>query len=385
MRSRKAWLGLAVPLAALAIAMVPAAAQVAAPAATTAAGPTGGYARLGTIMIPGKPLLTYDLSFVDPVLRQYYLADRTNAGIDVIDTVSNRFIMRVVGNSRIGTFAGQQASNDVSGPNGVTSAGLGRVWAGDGDSTIKVIDILDGTVVKTISTGGTARVDSLVQDPKRHVILAVNDVDSPPFVTLLSSRTGDERVLARITFDNATNGIESVVYNPRNNLFYVNLPQLGPDQTMGGVAVIDPVTATVVTTFPVSNCQPTGLALGPRRNLLLGCAQSNTDVPVTLATQVIDDFSGAVTATIPQVGGSDQAVYDPDAMVYFLAARYQVGGSVLGIIDGRTSAFIGTVPTGKGSHSVAVDAVTNHAYVAEPASATDIACLHGCVAVFGKP
>ena len=382
MRSRKAWLSLTVPLAALAFAMVPAAAQVAAPAAV---GPTGGYARLRTIMLPGNPLLTYDLSFVDPVLRQYYLADRSNAGIDVIDTVSNRFVMRVTGNPRVGTFAGQKASNDVSGPNGVTSAGLGRVWAGDGDSTIKVIDILDGTVVKTISTGGTARVDSVVLDPRRQVILAVNDADSPPFVTLLSSRAGDERVLARITFDTATNGIESAVYNPRNGLFYLNLPQLGPDQTMGGVAVIDPVTAKVVTTFPVSNCQPTGLALGPRRNLLLGCAQSNTDVPVTLATQVIDDFSGAVTAVIPQVGGSDQVAYDPNAKLYFLAARYQVGGSVLGIIDGRTSTFVGTVPTGKGSHSVAVDAATNHAFVAEPASTTDVACLRGCVAVFGKP
>lgn len=380
MNSRRNWLGLTVPLAALLAAVMPGTAG----AAGAPAGPTGGYARLTTVMIPGKPLLTYDLSFVDPVLRQYYLADRSNAGIDVIDTVSNRFVLRVMGDRKSGTFAGQQASNDVSGPNGVTSAGFGRVWAGDGDSTIKVIDILDGTVVKTISTGGTARVDSLVEDPKRQVILAVNDVDSPPFVTLLSSRTGDERVIARITFDNATNGIEGVVYNPRNNLFYVNLPQLGPDQTMGGVAVIDPVTAKIVTTFPVSNCQPTGLALGPRRNLLLGCAQSNTDVPVTLATQVIDDFSGAVTATIPQVGGTDQAVYDPNAMLYFLAARYQVGGAVLGIIDGRTSAFVGSVATAKGSHSVAVDPIDDRVYVAEPATASNLACLHGCVAVFGK-
>ncbi len=383
MGSRRVLLRLTMPMAALAAAMVPAAAQVAAPAA--AAGPTGGYARLETIMIPGKPLLTYDLSFVDPVRRQYYLADRTNAGIDVIDTATDRFVLRVVGDPRVGTFVGQLADSDYSGPNGVSSAGVGRVWAGDGNSTIKVIDIDAGTVVTTISTGGTARVDSLALDPGRHVMLAVNDADSPPFVTLLSSRTGDERVLARITFDNATNGIEGVVFNPRNHLFYVNLPQLGPDQTMGGVAVIDPVTATVVTTFPVSNCQPTGLALGPRRNLLLGCAQSNTDVPVTLATQVIDDFSGAVTATIPQVGGTDQATYDPNAMVYFLAARFQVGGSALGIIDGRTSAFLGTVPTGKGSHSVAVDPASNHAYVAEPANATDVACLHGCVAVFGTP
>ena len=376
MRSRRIWLSLTMSLARLAMGIAPALAQTAAP--------TGGYARLTTVQLPGKPLLTYDLSTIDPILRLYYLADRTNAGIDVIDTASNRFLIRFTGVPGVSGFAGQQASNDVSGPNGVAVAGSGRVWAGDGDSTIKIIDIFDGAVAKVLSTGGTARVDSLALDPARQIMLAVNDADSPPFISLVSARTGHERVLARITFDNATNGIEGVVYNPRNGLFYVNLPQLGPDQTMGGVAVIDPVAASVVTTFPVTNCQPTGLALGPRRNLLLGCAQSNTATPVTLPTQIIDDFSGALTATIPQVGGSDQATYDPNAMLYFLAARYEVGGSVLGIIDGRTSTFVGNVPTGKGSHSVAVDPIDNHAYVAEPANAADPACVNGCVAVFGK-
>lgn len=379
MHSRKHWLRFAMPFAALALAALPARAQT--PPATS----TGGYERLTTIAIPGKPLLTYDLSFVDPTLRYYYLADRTNAGVDVIDTRTNKFLMRVTGDAHVGKFVGQLASSDLSGPNGVATASFGRVWAGDGDSTIKIIDIFAGTVLKTLSTGGTARVDTLALDPAHQVMLAVNDADSPPFITLLSTRPGSERILGKITFDNATNGIEGVVYNPRNGLFYVNLPQVGPDQTMGGVAVIDPVSAKVLTTFPVSNCQPTGLALGPRRNLLLGCAQSNDAALTTLTAQVIDDFNGAVTATLPQIGGDDQATYDPGAMVYFLADRYAVGGAKLGIVDGRTSAFIGNVPIGKGSHSVAADPFNNHAFVAEPANAADAACLNGCIAVIGKP
>ena len=379
MRSHKPWLRFALPFAALALGGMPALSQ------TAPAAQTGGYERLTTIAIPGKPLLTNDLSFVDPVFRLYYLADRTNAGVDVADTRTNRFLFRVTGTPGVSTFVGQLADSDHSGPNGVSSAEFGRVWAGDGDSTIKIIDIFTGTVVRTLSTGGTARVDSLALDPVNHVMLAVNDADSPPFISLVSSRTGDERVLARITFDTATNGIESVVYNPRNGLFYVNLPQIGPDQSMGGVTVIDPVAAKVVTTFPVTNCQPTGLALGPRRNLLLGCAQSNDAALTTLSAQVIDDVSGAVTAVIPQVGGDDQATYDPGAMVYFLADRYAVGGAMLGIIDGRTSAFIGNVPIGKGSHSVAADPYNNHAFVAEPANAADPDCLNGCIAVIGKP
>src|SRR5258708_5973184 len=38
------------------------------------------------IHIPGNPLQSYDISFVNPHRGEYYLADRSNAGIDIIDT-----------------------------------------------------------------------------------------------------------------------------------------------------------------------------------------------------------------------------------------------------------------------------------------------------------
>ena len=98
MRSRRRWLHFATPFAALALGAVPARAQ------TAPATQTGGYERLTTIAIPGKPLLTNDLSFVDPVFRLYYLADRTNAGIDVVDTRTNRFLFRVTGTPGVSTF-----------------------------------------------------------------------------------------------------------------------------------------------------------------------------------------------------------------------------------------------------------------------------------------
>ncbi len=378
MPTRKTWLRFALPFAAVALGAISAQAQV-------TITKTGGYERLTTVAIPGKPLLTYDISFVDPTLRLYYLSDRSNAGIDIVDTRTNRFVTRITGNASVGEFVGQTSSDNTSGPDGVSPAAEGYVWAGDGNSTIKIIDLFAQAVVRVVSTGGTARVDSLAYDPVNHIMLAVNDADSPPFVTLVSTRPGTERVLARITFDNATNGIEAVVYNPRNGLFYVNLPQLGADQTQGGVAVIDPKTAQVVTTFPVTDCQPSGLALGPRRNLLLGCSTTNDAAASALPTQVIDDFSGAVLATIPQIGGSDESWYDPDSKTYFLAARDNPGGSVLGIINARDNAFVGTVPIGAGSHSVAVDPFNNHAFVAEPANAADPACINGCIGVFGKP
>lgn len=379
MRSRMSLLH-ALPFAALALGAAPAGARD-----TTTTTLTGGYERLATIAIPDKKLATYDISFIDPATRLYYLSDRSNAGIDVIDTKTNRFVTRITGNATVGTFVGQAASNDTSGPDGLAHADGSRIWAGDGNSTIKIIDSTTAQVVRTISTGGTSRADEMSYDPVNHVMLVANDADSPPFVTLLSTRPGSERVLARITFDAATNGIEASVYNPGNGLFYVNIPQIGADQTQGGVAVIDPRTAQVLTTFPVANCQPSGIAIGPRRNLLLGCSTTNDDAATALPTQVIDDFDGAVVATIPQVGGSDEVTYDPSDMTYYLAARDNPGGSVLGVIDARTNRFVGEVTTGAGSHSVAADPADNHVYVALPANPADAACLNGCVGVFANP
>ncbi len=379
MRSRTHWLRFPGLFAAWAIGAMPALAQ------TPATAPTGGYERLTTIAIPGKPLLTYDISFVDPVLGFYYFSDRSNAGIDVFSSRTNRFLTRITGNAAVGQFAGQKASNNFSGPNGVTSAEFGRIWAGDGDSTVKIMDLFTARVVKTVSTGGTARANELSYDSDDHIMLVANQADTPPFVTLLSTRPGSERVLKRITFDTATAGIQSSIYNPHTKLFYVNVPQLGDDPTKGEVALIDPLEMAVAATFPVDNCQAVGIALGPRRNLLLGCSTAtNSAASSALPTQVIDSVTGAVNATIPEIGGSDEVWYNPGNHTYFLAARYAAGGSALGIIDARSNAFLGSVPTGKGSHSVATDPVNNHVFVPLPANPADPACLNGCIGVYGR-
>ena len=41
---------------------------------------------LTAVQIPGNPLRSYDISWVNPNRAEYYLADRSNAGIDIINT-----------------------------------------------------------------------------------------------------------------------------------------------------------------------------------------------------------------------------------------------------------------------------------------------------------
>ncbi len=46
---------------------------------------------LTAVQIPGNPLQSYDISWVDPDRAEYYLADRSNSGIDVISTYNLTF------------------------------------------------------------------------------------------------------------------------------------------------------------------------------------------------------------------------------------------------------------------------------------------------------
>src|SRR5438094_4843685 len=96
---------------------------------------------LTAVQIPGNPLRSYDISWVNPHRAEYYLADRSNAGIDIIDTRSLTFKRTIGGFVGIKLNAAHTAiDNNHSGPDGVVSHGR-WLYAGDGDSTLKVIDL----------------------------------------------------------------------------------------------------------------------------------------------------------------------------------------------------------------------------------------------------
>src|SRR5437899_1294150 len=59
-----------------------------------------------------KPLTSFDISFVDPVIGLYALGDRTNNAVVLVDTHSNAFLS-YCGH---GSFRGFTGSNDTSGP-----------------------------------------------------------------------------------------------------------------------------------------------------------------------------------------------------------------------------------------------------------------------------
>ena len=357
----------------------------------------GGAVRLlGTIPIPGAAMKAFDISWIDADTQTYYLADRSNAAIDVIDAKHHTFLRQIPGG-----FTGFTGNNDTSGPNGVVVSGR-WLFVTDAPSRVVSIDLNTGLVVSTVSTGGAAglRADELAYDPKGGRLLVVNNADSPPFATLITvnKANGHLTLGARITFTTATNGAEQPVWDPDSGRFYISIPQVGANAADGAVGRINP-NGTLEKLFPVKFCQPAGLTLGPKQDLLLGCSVvfDTAGVPWTLAgattaapIQVVMDLkTGAIDRQVAGVGGSDEVWFNPGDGQYYTASRNNPTGPVLGVIDAKSQTLIQIVPTvnkAPGSaHSVAVNPHNNHAFVPLPANNVFPNCLNGCVAVFGRP
>jgi hypothetical protein len=353
-----------------------------------------------TISMPG--LASFDISFVDPSVQTYFLADRTNKDVDAINTASKV-------NTPLGTglFAGVAAtcsqSNACNGPNGVFTVHQGHghnasveVWAGDAPhgsettSTVKVFSFPGGALLQTISTGGTFRADEGCWDPEDHLVLIANDAELPsPFISFISTDT--YKVVEKIVFDggsgpghgpNATNGIEQCKYNEREHAFYLNLPEVngpGNDTAPGETVVINPHTFKFEHEFviPITECAgPQGMAIGPAPQIALGCNAPTEIAPGDFTggrnSVVIDEENGHVIATLANEGGTDEAWFNPGDGHYFFAnstpgSKAPLSPQFLGVVDSRGDTLDQTVVTQTastvGAHSVAADPVLNQAYV----------------------
>ena len=136
------------------------------------------------IPIPGNPLRSFDISFVNPAKGgQYYFADRSNAAIQIINTNSLKWQRSLGGFVGIVLNTNGTVNNNKSGPDGVTAYGR-WVYGGDGDSTLKVFDLNaphDNALKQSISTGGTTRVDEMALTADGGLLIAANNAEDPPF------------------------------------------------------------------------------------------------------------------------------------------------------------------------------------------------------------
>jgi hypothetical protein len=333
-----------------------------------------GTVPIDTIKIPNVPpatgLWSFDISEVDPSKHAYYLADRTNFSLDIIDTNTTKLVAQIPG------FVGFTGNNNTSGPDGVVVIpGTNTVYVGDGKSRVQVVDVSTRTITKTIDTsivpGDPLRSDEGSYDPDDGIVVFANNANTPPFVTFISTKTNE--VLAHFVFSDA-GGVEQSQYDPITKQFFVNVVST-PENPGGEVDTFDPATVlagapVVKARYPLTNCEPTGMAVGLNDQLLIGCDPASG----ALTTIVLDAATGAVVKTFTQVGGSDQVWFNRGNNRFYTASRNWtktgvVGGPpapVLGVIDAATLTFIQNVPTDTNAHSVAADPVTNHIFVPFP-------------------
>jgi hypothetical protein len=383
---------------------------------------------LTAVQIPGKALRSFDISWVNPDVSEFYLADRSNAGIDIVDTKRNTFKQTIGGFVGIKLLPSGAVDNNHSGPDGVTSHGR-WLYGGDGDSTLKVIDLKTSTIKQSISTGGTTRVDEMALTMDGELLLAANNAEDPPFATLFAAN-GDDATshVTKIIKISVANSIipagfglslEQPAWEPKTARFYTSIPVIANNPTgcnygqlsggitcHGGLLVTDPLHPVAVEgafnpvtntgVVPLNACSPNGATVGPHQNLLLGCTPGNN--PSDTTTLVIN----AKTKNFANIGGitgSDEVWFNPgDKRYYTGSSRQLVGGvttPVLGVIDG-TSVLIETILQGSGSHSVAADCKRNTIFVPQVApvsvvgtggdttgvSAGICGSTNGCVAVY---
>jgi hypothetical protein len=395
---------------------------------------------LTAVSIPGNPLRSFDISFVNPDRAEYYFADRSNSSIDIIDTETLKF------KRFLGGFVGVKLSptgavdNNHSGPDGVATHGR-WLYAGDGNSTLKVFD-LDAppasALKQSISTGGTTRVDEMALTTDGERLLAANNAEDPPFATLFAAN-GDDHTdhtskIIKTTIDPAILppgfglSMEQPAWDRKTRRFYTSLPIVannppgcnygqnsGPITCDGGLLVTDPAAPTAVQGAfnPATNtgvvllhaCGPNGSTVGPDDNLLLGCTPQNN--PSDTITLVINAKTKEQTPVV-HVTGSDEVWFNKGDHRYYLGASRDctIPGTpcpaatqqtpVLGVVDADTNLLIEKVPQSSNSHSVAADSRRNRIFVPQVAPVAVVGAggdttavgaaicgtSNGCVAVY---
>lgn len=257
-----------------------------------------------------------------------------------------------------------KVDNDVSGPDGLLLlSDRDELYVGDGDGSIKVIDLLSNTIVANISTGSKKRADEMAYDPKSGLMVVTSPAEDTPEVTVISVR--NRTVLGHVTFANAS-GLEQPAFNTVDGRFYISVPSNGM-YPGGDIAVLDIPSMSVFKNLPVPQCEPAGIVFGPNQHLFIGCSQTQIIDYGHADSLVMDTATGSIIANISGITGIDQVTYDSATNFYFASAYQNLVGGLksgapmpqLAIINASDNTLIQTITTDNvTAHSVAVDAKT---------------------------
>ena len=345
---------------------------------------------------PGGAFSSFDISFADPVTGNIFIADRSNASVDIFSGSSLTFLGRAEG------FTGQQATNSISGADGVltvTSGGVTTLYAGDGSSTLRVYNATNPAAPvfqQAILTGGTTRVDEMAYSPLTQQVLAANNAETPAYGNLFSTTNGHPPVTLtppvpnnKITVPTNQGGIdgggmEQPAWNSKTGTFFVSIPALAGSNNPGGVSEISTggqVLRTIdFATLGITSCSPTGLAVAASGNMMVGCGNVGTQA-------VLLRPNGSLITTIPGLGGTDELWYDPTTKKFYVTGNNGTNNSRFFDVVAEDGTIIQTVllPATTSAHSITVDPFNGDVFVplAGTFALNPCPASLGCIAVFG--
>jgi hypothetical protein len=364
------------------------------------------FADIAVPTITAGSAFSFDLGMVSN--GKYYVTDRNNKAVDVVDTTTLAFsqIKGTGANAFFGcapTANCVGANNGLSGPDGINLiTGTNTLFVGDVNS-VKVVDSVSGTVQSTITVGtGGFRADEGCYDADHHLyMIAVPDA---PTTYAVFINTNTNTVVAKVnwidTDGNPSGGNEQCQYDSATQSFLVNndatlanphgeidVFPVASIQAIPAGTTVNFLTVAGLKRFPLGNCDPTGLALGPGTDAAVECRPG--DKGAALTTLIVNRNTGAILATVP-VGGGDQVAYDARTNRYYVAgSRWHASGvndqgggcaatnpctPVLAVIDAATHGIVMTLATGNNAHSVAVDPTNGLVFVPYSSATNPAGC-----------
>jgi hypothetical protein len=377
--------------------------------------------------VAGSPAtFAFDIAAVSG--NQFFLTDRTNKALDVINisTITRTppgGSLTIIGSGAFTgcqsgppsaanpSCAGSNTNNDLSGPDGLNPIGT-LLYVGDVDS-VKIFDPVAKSIVKTLTITPTGpagtkqgfRADEGCYDPDDNLFM-INTPGSA-YSTIINTTT--QTVAAVITYSDtlaAGNGLEACAYDHATKSFYNNndgsstnphgevdvLPvaSILAISGFGGATppVVDYSTLAGLKRFPEGACDPTGMVMGPGNDLAVGCREGTTSQPLNFL--IFDKTAATGTGPVKTLnaGGGDQLWYDTTTNRYYNAAgRWTITGTAatngacsattpcmprLFVIDAAARSIVTTIPIGNGAHSIAVDPTTGYIFV--PFAAASSSC-----------
>jgi hypothetical protein len=277
----------------------------------------------------------YDIGWVDQSTGRYFLSDATNNAIDIFNAKTDTFM----------GFTG--AGRGV--PNGVLADNQHRVWTGDVDHTVRVLQptpggsvVKDGAIPIPHTTG---LADELSFDPVNHVVLIASPSPQDRYVTWIDTKT--LKVLGQYRFPKkGFNGIEQSLWDRHASRFFISVPGSSNNSVAGKIDVFSPTspgsaptTLAKLTTCGNGNGGPRGLTLGPGADLFAVC---DTGVAV------VDVATGHLEKLVKQLPVGDEIWFNKgDGNAYTgLSAGSPVGKGLpgLGALDASTNTPIGRQP-----------------------------------------